>query len=85
MRAQSIKTIGSSGQISLGKEYAGQMVMVEEIEKGVWLIKAARIIPESELFLHQEPAKSRIDQAIAWSRENKPAETDLEKLSEKIG
>ena len=31
MLSQEIKTIGSSGQISLGKEYAGQPVLIEEI------------------------------------------------------
>ena len=44
-----IKTIGSSGQISLGKEYAGRTVMVEELETGVWLIKTAQVIPDNEL------------------------------------
>src|SRR5580693_4450901 len=47
-----IKTIGSSGQISLGKENAGRTVMVEQVDEGVWLIKSARVIPESELWLH---------------------------------
>lgn len=42
-----IKTIGASGQISLGKEYAGRHVIIEEIEEGVWLIKTASIIPDS--------------------------------------
>ncbi len=27
-----IKTIGKSGQVSLGKKFAGQQVLVEEIE-----------------------------------------------------
>jgi putative transposon-encoded protein len=30
-----VKTIGSSGQISFGKQHAGRTVTVEEIEKGV--------------------------------------------------
>ena len=85
MHTQTVKTIGASGKISLGKEYAGQVVVVEEIDKGVWLVKVARIIPENEIWLYQEPAKSRINKAVEWSRENKPAETDLEKLCEKIG
>ena len=52
MQAQ-IKTIGASGQISIGKEYAGRHVIVEEIEKGVWLIKTASIIPDSEMWMHE--------------------------------
>jgi len=69
MQAQ-IKTIGASGQISIGKEYAGRHVIVEEIEKGVWLIKTASIIPDSEMWMHEEPAKTKIDKAIKWAEEN---------------
>jgi hypothetical protein len=84
METQSVKVVGSSGQISLGKEYAGQPVLVEEIEEGVWLIKTARIIPDSEMWMHEEPAKNRINKAVKWAGKNKPSETDLEKLSGKI-
>lgn len=84
MQTQSLKTIGSSGQISLGKEYAGRPVLVEEIEHGVWLIKTAQIIPDNEMWMNEEPAKSRIDKAIKWAEDNEPAETKLEKLSDKI-
>jgi hypothetical protein len=78
-----IKTVGASGQISLGKEYAGRHVIIEEIEEGVWLIKTASIIPDSEMWMHEEPAKSRIDRAIKWAEETKPSETDLSELSGK--
>ncbi len=84
MEAQ-VKTIGSSGQISLGKEYAGRPVLIEEIEQGVWLIKTARIIPDSEMWMHEEPAKSRIEKAIKWAEKQKAKESDLGALSEKIG
>jgi hypothetical protein len=47
-----VKTIGSSGQISLGKQHAGRTVTVEQVEDGVWLVKSARVIPENELWLH---------------------------------
>ncbi len=79
-----LKTIGSSGQISLGKEYAGRPVLVEELEEGVWLIKTAKVIPDSEMWMHEEPAKSRIDKAVKWAGKHKPEEADLETLSEKI-
>ncbi|MFN0103611.1 MAG: hypothetical protein ACKV2U_16160 [Bryobacteraceae bacterium] len=47
-----IKTIGASGQISLGKENAGRTVTVEEVERGVWVIQTARVIPENEMWRH---------------------------------
>ena len=41
----SIKTIGASGQISLGKEYAGRTVVVDNPEEGVWVIRTAQVNP----------------------------------------
>ena len=77
-----VKTIGSSGQISLGKEHAGQTVTVEEIETGVWLVKTAQVIPDTELWLHEPEVKQGLDRAIAWAERN-PAKasrlSDIEK------
>ena len=80
-----IKTIGRSGQISLGKEFAGQHVLIDEIEPGVWMLKIGRFIPESEAWLHQEPAISELDEAVAWAETNPPTEADLFNLEEKVG
>ena len=40
-----VKTLGKSGEFSLGKAYVGQMVAVEKREPGVWLI---RLVSETE-------------------------------------
>ncbi|MHB8482307.1 MAG: hypothetical protein ACYDBV_06190 [Nitrospiria bacterium] len=85
MPEKAVKVIGSSGQISLGKEYAGRTVMVEEIEKGVWVIKTARVIPDNELWMHKESTRIKINKAVKWAEKNKPSETDMETLSAKIG
>lgn len=79
-----IKTIGSSGQISLGKENAGRTVMIEEVERGVWVIKTAQVIPDNELWLHTPDAKERLDRAFEWSARTERAETDLNKLSRRV-
>jgi hypothetical protein len=36
------KTVGASGQISLGKQYAGRTVTVEQVSPGVWTVKTAQ-------------------------------------------
>ena len=76
MEAQ-VKTIGSSGQISLGKEYKDVRCLSRRSSRGVWLIKTARIIPDSEMWMHEEPAKSRIEKAIKWVEKQKAKESDL--------
>ena len=48
-----IKTVGTNGQISLGKKFAGQTVILDEIDTGVWIIKLGRFIPDNEKWLHR--------------------------------
>lgn len=79
-----IKTIGRSGQISLGKEHAGRMVQVEELEEGVWMIKAGEFIPDNERWLHEPEVKARLDRAIAWAESTERAETDLDELRARL-
>ena len=80
-----IKTIGSSGQIALGKEYAGRHVLVDETEPGVWVIKLGRFIPENEQWLHEPEARARLDKAIRWAEGNPQASaTDLDDLERRL-
>ena len=83
--AVQVKTIGSSGQISLGKENAGRRVTVEEIEAGVWVVKSAQVIPENEMWLHSPAARDTLTRAIAWAEQHPAAESNLRTLERKIG
>ena len=76
----SIKTVGSSGQISLGKEYAGRHVLVDELEPGVWIVKLGDFIAENERWLHTPDARARLSEGLAWAARNPPQETDLNQL-----
>ncbi|MCT0219662.1 hypothetical protein KQ304_11780 [Synechococcus sp. CS-1329] len=58
------KQVGVSGHISLGKEYTGRTVLIDSSEPGVWVIKTAQTIPDSELWLHQPEASARLDRAF---------------------
>ena len=80
-----VKTIGSSGQVSLGKEYAGRHVLIDEVERGVWLIKLGDFIPESERWLHRPHTKADLEEAIAWAEKHPPRRTDLQKLARRLG
>jgi len=80
----SIRTIGKSGQISLGKKYAGETVLIEELEPGVWLVKTGRFIPHSEAWLHQPQVAEDLEEAVRWSETNEPSETDLDGMEDRI-
>lgn len=77
----SVKVVGLNGQISLGKEYAGKQVLVEEREPGVWLVRTAIVVPENELWLHQPQVKEGLQRALAHAASNKAQETtDIDAL-----
>ena len=81
---QVVKQVGVSGQISLGKEFAGRTVIVDSSEPGVWVIKTAQTIPDSELWLHQPEAAERLDRAMA-SMDQPPLSADLAALEQHLG
>ena len=72
----SVKVVGSNGQISLGKEFAGRQVLIEEREPGVWLVRTALVVPENELWLHEPRAQDELQRALQWAQRNPPRESD---------
>ncbi len=44
----SVKVIGANGQISLGKQFAGRQVLVEDWEPGVWRVRTVTVVPDNE-------------------------------------
>jgi hypothetical protein len=80
VRGEEIKVIGKSGQISLGKSYAGKMLRVERREDGSILLTAVAMVPESQLWTLEEPHRSRIARGLAWARGTRPEETDIDAL-----
>src|SRR5207244_1228163 len=75
-RKTSVKVVGSNGQISLGKEFAGRQVLVEEREPGVWLVRTAFVVPENELWLHDARAQNDLQRALEWAKRNPPKASD---------
>jgi len=67
-----VKVIGINGQVSLGKEFAGKMVMINQVDEGTWIIKAGEFIPDSEKWLYQNNAAAKLDRAIEWAKTNPP-------------
>ena len=75
--SSSVKVIGANGQISLGKQFAGRQVLVEEPEPGVWLVRTATVIPDNERWLHQPKAAGDLDKALHWAQSNAPTDAEL--------
>lgn len=75
-----IKTVGKSGQISLGKSYAGKTLRLQRRADGSILLTAVALVPESQLWTLEEPHRTAIAKGLAWATETPPAETDLDEL-----
>jgi hypothetical protein len=75
-----VKVVGSNGQISLGKQFAGRQVLVEEQETGVWLVRTATVIPDNEHWLHAPAAASDLNNALTWAARNSPSEDAVDSI-----
>lgn len=84
-----VKVVGSNGQISLGKQFAGRQVLVQEQEPGVWLVRTATVIPDNERWLHESQAAADLQRAVAWSAshpaQDNGAEAQLDELLSSAG
>jgi hypothetical protein len=80
----SVKVIGANGQISLGKQYAGRQVLVEEQESGVWLVRTATVIPDNERWLHQPKEAADLQNALSWAQANPPTDSNVDDILEKL-
>jgi hypothetical protein len=82
--ASQVKVVGLNGQISLGKQYAGRQVLVEEREPGVWLVRTATVIPDNERWLHEPRAASDLQTALSWSITHPASDADSEEMLKQL-
>jgi hypothetical protein len=75
-----LKTVGRSGQISLGKRLAGKTLRLERFKDGRIVLTPVALVPENQLWTLAEPDRSRIERGLAWAANTNPAETDLNAL-----
>lgn len=75
-----VKSVGSNGQITLGKEFAGRLVMLDQTAPGVWTLKLGQFIPDSEKWLHTPAATELLERGLALAARTPARETDLAKL-----
>ena len=73
-----VKVVGTNGQISLGKQYAGRQVLVEEREPGVWIVRTATVIPDNERWMHEPQAAADLEAAMTWSVAHAASDTETE-------
>jgi|WetSurMetagenome_2_1015567.scaffolds.fasta_scaffold573490_2 hypothetical protein len=80
-----LKMVGASGQLSLGKQFAGCYFEVEVQPDGNILLRPMRVIPEADAWLYSPQMRDRVAAADAWMAANPPRETDLDALAARFG
>ena len=80
-----IKVVGRSGQISLGKSYAGKTLRLERRRDGTMILTAVAIVPESQVWTLEEPHRSQIARGLSWAAETPARETSLKTLTKRPG
>ncbi|MBK1632685.1 hypothetical protein CKO31_18435 [Thiohalocapsa halophila] len=79
-----VKVVGSNGQISLGKQYAGRQVLIEEQEPGVWLVRTATVVPDNERWLQRPDAAADLQRALDWAAASPADDQDLDRILTKL-
>jgi len=83
-KKMNIKTVGKSGQISLGKALAGMDFILEELPDGDIILKRAIVIPANERWLHTPAMQQRLARAEKWLQDHPFKETDLDHLEDSL-
>ncbi|WP_420464693.1 hypothetical protein [Panacagrimonas sp.] len=79
-----VKVVGANGTISLGKQYAGRQVLLEEQEPGVWLVRTATVIPDNERWLHHPQTAASLREALTWAQSHPASDDDSEALLKRL-
>lgn len=80
----SVKVVGTNGQISLGKQFAGRQVLIEEQEAGVWLVRTATVVPDNERWLHTPDAAEDLVKALAWASTHAPSDASVDRTLNRL-
>lgn len=77
------RLVSTTGQVSIGREIAGQEVQVIRQDKNTWVIKRGQFIPEDEKWLHQGDNIEKINKAIIESK-SQPHSDNFEEIKRRI-
>ena len=80
---ETIKIVGKSGQISLGKSMAGKGFVLEPLPTGDILLKHSVIVPANEQWVHAPAMQKRLAKADAWMAKNAATETSIAVIARK--
>jgi hypothetical protein len=78
-----IRSVTSSGQITIGAKYALKQAQVIDNGNDEILIKIGEFVPTKNAWLYEESTKKRIKESLEWMR-NHPRRENLEEIAAMI-
>lgn len=79
-----IVRVGKSGQVSIGKSYAGENYKIVKNPDGSFLLQKVKIVLADQAWIEDPDLKQRLALADEWMAQNPPAETDLSAIIAKL-
>jgi len=76
-----LKMVGNSGQLSLGKKYAGKYFEMEPQPDGAVLLRPMKVVPDAEAWVHEPRMRDQLRRADAWAKSTPRTETNLDELA----
>jgi hypothetical protein len=80
---KAIRLVTATGQVSIGREIAGQEVQVIRQDRNTWIIKRGQFIPDSERWLYRDNNLEKLMKGVEWS-ENNPRRDNFKEIEERI-
>lgn len=78
-----VRKVNMHGQITIGKNLAGQQVQIEKQNDNVFIITKGQFIPANEKWLHQGDNIERLNKAIIESK-SRPHSDNFEEIKKRI-
>lgn len=79
-----IKIVGASGQVYIGKEFAGKQIQLVKKDDSTIVITKGQFIPDNEKWLYRDNNLEKLMKAVEWS-ENTPRRNDnFEEIMNKL-
>lgn len=79
-----VKKIHPSGQITLGKEFAGQFIQIEKLATGQILLTPVDVIPKHHDTFYTKEAKQQLAEYNEFEKAHKPKRTSMNSLRKKV-
>ena len=80
----SVTVIDENGKISLGKQFSGRQVLIEEREPGVWIARTASVVADNERWLHEAKASADLSAALDWALNHPATEENADEVIKRL-